>query len=275
MAKRGNRKITVASLCHANEGTITTSTEATEQRHLHDYSTPSLPDMIPICAQGHHLQRLDTTIALPSHLPAISSSLDGSGLVTQHHRVGRLDTADDSNGTSNVIDITKGAPPHVNETTEHLSEVHTSTVQHCNGPGKTTVSSSSASPTISGGTNAVHTYHGAGPRVQLMAQPTPTQLPQRIHRAARPPYTEEQKFFIMYQRIVRELSWPDIENRFARHFNIRSGDGLTSVYYRVRKDWGMQEVLKTQVGSSSDRVIVEARANHFSGDVLEMLGYFN
>ena len=108
-----------------------------------------------------------------------------------------------------------------------------------------------------------------------MAQPTPTQSPQRIPRAARPPYTEEQKFFIMYQRIVRELSWPDIEDRFARHFNIRSRGGLTSVYYRVRKDLGMQEVLKTQVGSSSDRVMVEARANHFSGDVLEMLGYFD
>ena len=133
MAKRGNRKITVASLCHANEGTITTSTEATEQRHLHDYSTPSLPDVIPICAQGHHLGRLDTPIVLPSLLPAISGSLDGSGLVTRHHRVGRLDAADDIDGTSNVIDTNEGVLPHVNETIEHLSKVHTSTVEYCNG----------------------------------------------------------------------------------------------------------------------------------------------
>jgi hypothetical protein len=136
MARRDNRKITVASLCHANEGAITTSTEATEQRHLHDYCTPSPPDVIPICAQSHYLGRLDTTITLPSLLPAGSSSLDGSGLVTQLHCVGRLDAADDSNGTSNVIDTTEGALPHVNETIEHLSRVHTSTVQHCNGSGR-------------------------------------------------------------------------------------------------------------------------------------------
>jgi hypothetical protein len=274
MAQRDSRKITVASLCHASERAITTSTKATEQRHLHDYSTPSPPDVIPICSQGYHLGRLDTTITLPSLLPVGSSSLDGSGLVTQLHCVGRLDTADDSSGTSNVIDITEGAPPHVNETIEHLSKVHTSTVQHCNGSRKTTVSSSSGSPAMPGSTNAIHTYHGAGPRVQLMAQPTPTQSPQRIPRAGRPPYTEEQKFFIMYQRIIRELSWSDIEDKFVHHFNVRSGDGLTSVYYCVRKDWGMTEVSKTQSGSSSDRVIVEARANRFSRDFLEMLGYF-
>jgi len=126
-----------------------------------------------------------------------------------------------------------------------------------------------------GSTNAIHAYHGAGLRVQLMAQPTPTQSPQRVPRAARPSYTEEQKFFIMYQRIIGELSWPDIKEKFVDHFDVRSGDGLTSVYYRVRKDWGMKEVLKTKSGSSSDRAIVEARANHFSRDFLEMLGYFD
>lgn len=59
-----------------------------------------------------------------------------------------------------------------------------------------------------GRTYAIQTYHEAGPRVQLMAKPTPTQSSQRVPRAARLPYTEEQKFFIMYQRIIRELSWP-------------------------------------------------------------------
>lgn len=255
MAQRDSQKITVASLCHANEGAITTSTEVTEQRHLHDYSSSSPPDVIPICAQGYHLGRLDMPITLPSLLPAISSSLDGSDLVTQLHRVGHLDTSDDSNGTSNVIDTTEGTLPHVNETTEHLSKVHTSTVQYCNGSRKTTVSILSASPSMSGSTNAIYTYHVAGPWVQLMAQPTPTQSPQRIPRAARLPYTEQQKFFIMYQRITKELSWPDIEEKSVHHFNVRSGDGLTSVYYRVRKHWGMREVLKTRSGSSSDRTI--------------------
>jgi hypothetical protein len=79
----------------------------------------------------------------------------------------------------------------------------------------------------------------------------------------------------VYQRIIRELTWSDIEDKFVHHFNVRSGDGLTSVYYHVRKDWGMKEVSKTQSGSSSDRVIVEARANRFSRDFLKMLGYFD
>jgi hypothetical protein len=108
-----------------------------------------------------------------------------------------------------------------------------------------------------------------------MAQPTPTQSPQRVPRAARPPYTEEQKFFIMYQRIIGELSWLDVKVKFEDHFDARSGDGLTSVYYRVRKDWGMGTVLETQSGFSSDRTIVETRANQFSKDFLEMLGYFD
>ena len=79
----------------------------------------------------------------------------------------------------------------------------------------------------------------------------------------------------MYQRITKELSWPDREEKSVHNFNVRSGDGLTSVYYRVRKHWGMREVLKTRSGSSSDRTILEERANHFSNDFLEMLGYFD
>jgi hypothetical protein len=86
---------------------------------------------------------------------------------------------------------------------------------------------------------------------------------------------EEQKFFIMYQRIIREFSWSDIEDKFVHHLNVRSGDGLTSIYYRVLKDWGMQEVLNTQAGSSSDRAIVDGKTNRFSRDFLKMLGYFD
>jgi hypothetical protein len=37
----------------------------------------------------------------------------------------------------------------------------------------------------------------------------------------------------------------------------------------------MGEVLKTESGSSSDRTIVEARANNFSRNFLEMLGYLD
>ena len=276
MAQSDYGKITVASLCHANEGAAPTSTEATEQQYFRQYSTSSPPDVTPICARGHHLRRLDTTITLPSLLPARSSTLDGPGLFTQLHCVGHLDTADDSNGTTNVIDTTEGALSHinVNETIEHLSKVHTSTVKHCNDSGKTTVFDPSAYPTMPDSTIAMHTYHGAGVRVQSMAQPTPTQSRQRVPRAARHPYTEQQKFFIMYQRIIGGLSWPEIEDKFASFFDIRTRDGLTSVYYRLRKDWGMEEVLKANCHAANDVGKVEERAAHFQKDFLEKLGYF-
>lgn len=56
-------------------------------------------------------------------------------------------------------------------------------------------------------------------------------------RAPRPAYSEEQKFYIMFARILRGRSWPEIERDFARLFgqriSQRSKGGLTSVYYRV------------------------------------------
>jgi hypothetical protein len=79
----------------------------------------------------------------------------------------------------------------------------------------------------------------------------------------------------MYNRIIKEFSWPEIEDKFESHFDSRSGDGLTSVYYRVRKDWGMGKVLETKACSSSDRTKVEARATCFSNGFLEKLGYFD
>lgn len=63
----------------------------------------------------------------------------------------------------------------------------------------------------------------------------------RQPRAPRPTYTEEQKFFIMYSRIIRTRSWPDIEDDFTKTFPLSAGQrskgGLTSVYYRIRRSW--------------------------------------
>lgn len=71
----------------------------------------------------------------------------------------------------------------------------------------------------------------------------------RIHRPARRSYIREQKFFIV--------------------------NGLTSVYYHVRKDWGMKRMLKSQSYSVDDRRKIEDRAAHFSRDFLAELGYFD
>ncbi|RMZ20219.1 hypothetical protein D0859_15786 [Hortaea werneckii] len=92
-------------------------------------------------------------------------------------------------------------------------------------------------------------------------------------RAPRPAYSAEQKFYIMYARIIRGRSWPEIEQDFARLFgprvSQRSKGGLTSVYYRVRKDWGLEDVLQTDTTSTShDRQVVDLRARRFSWDFL-------
>jgi len=79
----------------------------------------------------------------------------------------------------------------------------------------------------------------------------------------------------MYYRIVRKLSWPGIEDEFARLFNLRTKDGLTSVYYRIRKMWGMEKVLGTDFRTTSDRSRVESEASRFSRDFLMDLVYFD
>jgi hypothetical protein len=61
-------------------------------------------------------------------------------------------------------------------------------------------------------------------------------------RPPRPSYSEEQKFYIMYARIVCNKPWPAIEDGFTQIFGAdgtghRSKGGLTSVYYRIRKHW--------------------------------------
>jgi hypothetical protein len=99
--------------------------------------------------------------------------------------------------------------------------------------------------------------------------------PAREPRLARPSYNEEQKFFIMHHRIVKKLSWPEVENEFARYFKLRSKDGLTSVYYRIRSSWGMGQILKNQSRSEDDRGVIEGKADHFSRAFLVNIGYFD
>jgi hypothetical protein len=79
----------------------------------------------------------------------------------------------------------------------------------------------------------------------------------------------------MYYRLVRELSWPGIEVEFARLFNLRTKDALTSVYYRTRKMWGMEKVLDTTLYSIGDRNRIESEACRFSRNFLVDLSYFD
>ncbi|KAM3416766.1 hypothetical protein BST61_g8358 [Cercospora zeina] len=96
----------------------------------------------------------------------------------------------------------------------------------------------------------------------------------RRPRPPRPSYSEEQKFFIMYARIIRDNTWPEIEDRFEKLFGTRTKGGLTSVYYRVRREWGLMEVLKSGPGSyAADCREVEKRATNFSREYLSQIGY--
>jgi hypothetical protein len=97
----------------------------------------------------------------------------------------------------------------------------------------------------------------------------------REPRFARPSYNEEQKFFIMHHRIVKKLSWPEVENEFARYYKLRSKNGLTSVYYRIRGSWGMGKILKNKARSENDLSVIERKAEHFSRAFLENIGYFD
>lgn len=93
-------------------------------------------------------------------------------------------------------------------------------------------------------------------------------------RPARPVYNNEQRFFIMHARILQEKSWHEIEKSFARMFEFRSVDGLTSVYYRTRRTWGLDEVLKSGLDQlERDRATVHAQASNFSPKFLAEVGY--
>jgi hypothetical protein len=126
-----------------------------------------------------------------------------------------------------------------------------------------------------------NTYHGINsPPVSIPGHRNPTSSvatvgpPVRLVREARPSYNEEQRFFIMYKRIVERLSWAAIEDQFATLFNIRTKDGLTSAYYRIRRSWGMRDVTETDVfGLESDLQKVDQMASHFTRQFLEHVGY--
>jgi hypothetical protein len=115
-----------------------------------------------------------------------------------------------------------------------------------------------------------HRCHNRHPQVYNTGD-----IPKREPRSARPSYNEEQKFFIVYYRMVKQLSWSEIEDKFAQLFYVRSKDGLTSAYYRIRGSWGMEQVLKNQVRPEDDLGTIGRKADCFSRGFLEYIGYFD
>lgn len=121
-------------------------------------------------------------------------------------------------------------------------------------------------------------------RINERASPSPSPSPviddaytgtfQRQPRSPRPTYSEEQRFFVMYARLIQDKSWPDIEDDFATIFKQRSKGGLCSLYYRIRRSWGLEDVLKSDSNYwTLERRIVDERAFNFSRDFLLSIGY--
>lgn len=88
--------------------------------------------------------------------------------------------------------------------------------------------------------------------------------------------SEEQCFFVMYFRVLEELSWPEIEDKFGLAFNLRFRSGLSRAYPNIRKRWGMDDSVDTRSHTGgADRDKVESHAAHFSREFLENIGYFD
>ncbi len=102
-------------------------------------------------------------------------------------------------------------------------------------------------------------------------------VPRSFHRnprSPRPTYSEEQRFFVMYARLVQDKPWPAIEEGFANIFKQRSKGGLCSLYYRIRRSWGLEDVLKSDANYwALERRIVDEKAFFHSQDFLLSIGY--
>lgn len=213
---------------------------------------PKLRPRSPITLPSLHLHCSPDT---RTQIPRIgsSSSLNSFSSVTSANSWADCD-ASNSRSASNFSSI-KTSPAKRHDSLWDLEPGSSATSYHSNNSFRST--------------NASRARHQQG-------QPNHTEPLAQISPPARPSYSEEQKFFIMYYRVIKELSWPEIEDKFATFFNLRTKDGLTSVYYRIRKNWGMEEVLKTGPdGSMGDRGKVESKAAHFSREFLTNLGYFD
>ena len=232
-------KITVASLCCDADEANSAFTASTEDHQSYGLKASSTLHAAPTRAKRYQFEcpglAVTLSLPLPLPLPAHSRYANGFVLATQPSPSSYFDTTEILGAACDVINSTSGSVLQSNNSVDH----------------------------------------DAGLRVQATTQTAYTGSPQRVVRPARPSYTDEQRFFIMYYRIVRECSWSEIEVEFASFFNLRTKDALTSVYYRTRKMWGMDKVLDTDLHYIGDRNRIESEASRFSSDFLADLGYFD
>jgi hypothetical protein len=232
---RSHHRITVASLCCDADEANSAFPAWIKDHQSYGLKASSTSHAAPTRATCYRLEcrGLAATLSLP--LSVHSEYRNGFGLATQTFLSSHLDTTKALGSAYDVI-----------------------------GPRSVTVPPSSTPLTTAGRGQVLHTCHDVNLRVQHPTQIAFTESSQRVPRLPRPSYTDEQRSFIMYYRIIGELSWPEIESEFASFFNLRTKDGLTSVYYRIRKTWAMNKVSDTDTSSMSDRSIVESKSSRFT-----------
>jgi hypothetical protein len=233
--RRSPHKITVAFLCCDADEANSSFTASTEDHQSYGLKVSSTSHAAPTQANYYQLERPGLAATLPLPMFTQSRYPNGFGLATQASPSNYFDATRSLGAASDVMDSTGGSVLQADRSVDHDADLG----------------------------------------VQPTAQTAYIGTLQRVLRPDRSSYTDEQRFFILYYRIVGELSWPEIEVEFASFFNLRTKDALTSVYYRTRKIWGMDKVLDTDLHSIGDRNRIESEASRFSSDFLADLGYFD
>lgn len=233
--KHGYTSITVASLCCDVNDPTSMTTEPTKADDASGSRSLLVPKAVPILAQPPYSERC---YAAPTLGPIPCSHTECLHLwdcSTQFDSVELSDRADDFRGTydsgSDEIGST-GMAMDTRTITEHSK-------QHRN-------SISSAAHFAS----KAFCHHKADFQVSLGARLTPIDLQKHIPLLEVFGYTQAQKIFIMYYRVVVELSWQEIMDKFERAYGARPKDSLRRVYYRTREEWGLGKVRKAQSYSS-------------------------
>ena len=233
--RRSPHKITVASLCCDADEANSSFTASTEDHQSYGLDVSSTSHAAPTQAKYYQLERPGLAATLPLPMFAQSRHPNGFGLATQASPSNYFDATRSLGAASDVMDSAGGSVLQADRSVDHDADLG----------------------------------------VQPTAQTAYIGTLQRVLRPDRSSYTDEQRFFILYYRIVGELSWPEIEVELASFFNLRTKDALTSVYYRTRKIWGMDKVLDTDLHSIGDRNRIESEATRFSRGFLVDLGYFD
>jgi hypothetical protein len=88
-----------------------------------------------------------------------------------------------------------------------------------------------------------------------------------------PPYSDEEKFSLMFFRHIKRWCWSRVLENFTELFpkQRRTEKGLSTLYYRTVKVWGMEQ--NSRDCKEKDHETVKRKAKKFSKEFLIKLGF--